>query len=554
MKSGPAGFRIFKLGEKLMGKDKKYCVDLFTPARLNSRIVQMGNLPLGGSFPVRIQSMTNTPTLDTRATVDQVQRLVNAGCEYVRITARNIAEANNLGEIKKQLHNKSIYNPIIADIHFNPDAALIAARIVEKVRINPGNFIDRQGDEIDWTNISEDIYKIEIEKIAAKIEPLVKICSEYGTAIRVGTNHGSLSKRILSRFGNTPEGMVQSALEFVRIFNGLGFHNLVLSMKASNIRIMVQSYRLLVNQMLKEGFDYPLHLGVTEAGAGDDGIIRSSAGIGVLLADGIGDTIRVSLTGPPENEIQVAKKLVMDQQVEVTHHSNKKEIAEFFNPFTYERYLTNAAGTLGNGQEVQLITKKEQLQYADSELNIISTSPGLARRQISSLVEKNNKKPIVLWFKPRYKDFESTRIQFAAEVSSLLIDGFGDAVWFDGDYPDELIKETGLSLLQAHGLIRSKAEFVSCPTCGRTEFDIEKVLNEIKARTSHLKHLKIAVMGCIVNGPGEMADADYGCVGSGYGKVVIYKRKRAMLHNVSESDAANEILQLIIKSGDEKNQ
>jgi len=302
--------------------------------------------------------------------------------------------------------------------------------------------------------------------------------------------------------------------------------------------------------MLKEGFDYPLHLGVTEAGEGEDGIIRSAAGIGVLLADGIGDTIRVSLTGPPENEILVAKKLLMGQQVELIYKSDQKEIRDFFDPFNYERYVTNAIGKLGNGQEVQFITKEEQLQHIGSELNIISTSPGLARRQISSLLEKNNKAPIVLWFNPRYKDFESTRIQFATEVSSLLIDGFGDAVWFDGDFPHELIKETGLSLLQAHGLKRSKAEFVSCPTCGRTEFDIEKVLNEIKARTSHLRHLKIAVMGCIVNGPGEMADADYGCVGSGKNEVTIYKGKEIVLRQISEKSAAEKICDVIKENGD----
>jgi (E)-4-hydroxy-3-methylbut-2-enyl-diphosphate synthase len=388
-----------------------YTTNLFAYNRRKTREVSIGNVPLGSDYPVRVQSMTNTDTLDTQKTVEQIIRLANGGCEYVRLATQGIAEAENLKNIKKELQKKSCNVPLIADVHFNPQVALIAAEVVEKVRINPGNYADKkQFKQLDYT---EQEYNLEIERIAERLSPLLKVCKQNGTAIRIGTNHGSLSDRITSRYGNTPLGMAKSAMEYVQICHEFGFHNLVLSMKASDVRIMVQSVRLLVAMLDEKNWHYPLHLGVTEAGNGEYGRVKSAIGIGTLLQDGIGDTIRVSLTENPENEI----------------------------PFA-------------------------------------------------------------------------------------------------------------LDLLQACGLRRNKAEFISCPSCGRTQYNIEKFLDIIKQKTSHLKGLKIGVMGCIVNGPGEMADADYGFVGSGKGKITLYKGKNPVYHNLDEENAVEMLIQLIKESGD----
>ena len=369
-------------------------------SRLKTKEVFIGNIPLGGDNPVRVQSMTNTKTLDTNATVSQVIQLVNAGCEYVRITAQSKKEAENLANIKAELKRQGYIVPIIADVHFNPEIAEIAAAIVEKVRINPGNYLPKSIDQFK----DVEIYKF----INFQISKLIKICRDHGTVLRIGSNHGSLSERILNRFGDTPKGMVESAMEFVKICRELDFHNLVLSMKASNAKIMIQSTRLLVSRMADEGMLYPIHLGVTEAGEGEDGIIRSAVGIGALLVDGIGDTIRVSLTGDPVKEIPVA-----------------------------------------------------------------------------------------------------------------------------------------YNILQSTGRRITKAEYISCPTCGRTSFNIEDILKQIKSRTEHLKGLRIAVMGCIVNGPGEMADADYGYVGAGNGKITLYKGKDIVKKNIDEKLAVDELINLI---------
>ena len=394
------------------------------PFRFSTRVVNIGNVPLGGNNPIRVQSMTNTDTLDTDATVGQAIRMIDAGCEYVRIAVPGIMEAENLRNIKNKLRKRGYQTPLIADVHFNPNIAEIAAAIVEKVRINPGNYVDkkknkmldaaclpdRQGYWMLDTN-----YKRELDEIAKRIAPLISICKEHGTAIRIGTNHGSLSDRIMERFGDTPEGMVESGLEFARICKGFDFHELVLGMKASNVRVMIAANRLLVKRMKEEEMNYPIHLGVTEAGSGEDGRIKSAIGIGSLLADGIGDTIRVSITEDPEYEIPVA--------------------------------------------------------YA---------------------------------------------------------------------------------ILQATGVRITKTEFISCPSCARTLFNIQEVLEKVKARTGHLKGLKIAVMGCIVNGPGEMADADYGYVGSGKGKVMLYKGQELVKKNVDEAVALEELIRLIKESGDWK--
>lgn len=369
-----------------------------------ANVVHIGHLPMGGDFPVRVQSMTNTDTLDTESTVEQAIRMTDAGCEYVRIAVPGIREAENLANIKKLLNAKGYHTPLIADVHFNPAIAEIAARVVEKVRINPGNYTGH-----DPKVLRED----EMEQIASRIKPLLSICRDYGTAIRIGVNHGSLSPRIVEKHGNTASGMVESALEFANVCSALGFENLVLSMKASNTRLMIAANRLLVSRLNEQGFHYPLHLGVTEAGAGEDGRIRSAIGIGSLLADGIGDTIRVSLTEEPEAEIPVA--------------------------------------------------------YA---------------------------------------------------------------------------------ILQAAGVRISGTEFISCPSCGRTLFDIQSVLKDVKTRTSHLAGLKIAVMGCIVNGPGEMADADYGYVGAGNNKVNLYRKKDLVARGIPAEDAVDALISLIIKNGD----
>ena len=378
-------------------------------SRFKTRVVPIGNLPLGGDYPIRVQSMTNTDTLDTKATVEQAIRMIDAGCEYVRISVPGLKETENLRNIKSELQKRGYKTPLIADVHFNPKLAEISATIVEKVRINPGNYVDKKGNAA-----KEEIrYQEELEKIATRIKPLVKICKTYGTAIRIGANHGSLSERIINRYGNTPEGMVESALEFTKILEAFGFYNMVLAMKASNVRIMIRANQLLAERMKEEGLNYPIHLGVTEAGEGEDGRIKSAIGIGSLLAAGIGDTIRVSITEDPEYEIPVA-----------------------------------------------------------------------------------------------------------------------------------------YSILQATGARITKTEFISCPSCARTLFNIQETLQKIKQKTGHLKGLKIAVMGCIVNGPGEMADADYGYVGAGKGKVMLYKGRNLVNKNVDESKAVEELIALIREHGD----
>jgi len=385
--------------------------NLFAYNRRKTWKISVGNVSMGGNYPIRVQSMTNTNTLDTQKTVEQILQLANSGCEYVRLATQGIAEAENLKNIKKELQKKRCGIPLIADVHFSPQVALIAAKIVEKVRINPGNYADKK--QLKQLSYTEQEYNLEMERIAERLSPLLKICKQNGTAIRIGTNHGSLSDRIINRYGNTPLGMAKSAMEYVQICNDFGFHNLVLSMKSSDTRIMVQSVRLLVAMMDEKKWQYPLHLGVTEAGNGEYGRIKSAIGIGTLLQDGIGDTIRVSLTENPENEIHFA---------------------------------------------------------------------------------------------------------------------------FD--------------MLQACGLRYNKAEIISCPSCGRTQYNIEKFLEIIKRKTLHLKGLKIAVMGCIVNGPGEMADADYGFVGAGKGKITLYKGKNPIHHNLDENNAVEMLIQLIKENGD----
>lgn len=522
---------------------------------------------MGGLHPVRIQSMTNTPTLDTLSTVRQVERLVTAGCELVRITARNIAEARNLKAIRDELYGRDVHVPLIADIHFNPEAALVAAQIVDKVRINPGNYMDRPAtvstDQV-WTEAS---YRQELERISERLDPLVRLCKTEGTAIRVGTNHGSLSRRILDRFGNTAEGMVESAMEFVRILHGMSFPKLVLSMKSSDISVMQQAYRLLVERMQAEGFAYPLHLGVTEAGAGDDGIIKSACGMGPLLADGLGDTLRVSLTGDPVSEIPAAKALVdlyrgsKGKSSEAATFSDGKMAMSSGRP----ALLSSAAELSGSedlslaAPEVASAMRDVTAENADSLQRIMdNNSDGLlvvnamdpASHQVFEKIRQlRSSARRVLRVTAVCQNPLMTRVVWACRASEFLEHGGVDYLWLDGEDVDDAYR-TGLDILQAWGFRRSKAEFVSCPSCGRTEFDIEKVLQEVKLATAHLTNLKIAVMGCIVNGPGEMLGADYGCVGMGKGQVALYKSGEVVQRHIPEMDTAEALCRLIRESGD----
>lgn len=464
-------------------KHNPYFIYFYHIMLFESSIVSIGNVAIGGNNPICVQSMTNTNTLDTKSSVDQIIRLVNVGCEIVRLTTRNVKEAENLKNIKAELKKRKIEIPLVADIHFNPKVAEVAARYVDKVRINPGNYVDKRKSK---KQFSAKEYSQETDKIALNIEPLIKICKQHKTAIRIGVNHGSLSERILYKYGNTAKGMVESALEFVEICRSFNFHDLVLSMKASHVPTMIDANRLLVEEMLKGGYYYPLHLGVTEAGDGDDGRIKSAAGIGSLLADGIGDTIRVSLTEKPENEIPFAKILV-------AKYGKRKKLdlpesnTNTTEPFEYKLLYNNL-----NADDL-LINASVDFTRLNSQ-----------KKAKSLIVNHNSKEHITL----------------------------------------------ADNILQGLGIKYSKAEFIACPSCGRTLFDIEEELKKVKQQTTHLKGLKIAVMGCVVNELGEMADADYGYVGAGPGKVSLYKSQQLIKKNIPVETAVDSLLALIKVNGD----
>lgn len=632
----------------------KYCSSLTQYKRYPTREVFIGDIPLGGNNPIRIQSMTTTDTMDTIATVEQTIRMVKAGCEYVRITAPSIKEAGNLAEIKKELKKRGYSVPLIADIHFTPNAAELAARIVEKVRVNPGNYADRKKFlNIEYSN-SE--YQAELERIRERFSPLVKICKEYGTAMRVGTNHGSLSDRIMSRYGDTPLGMVESALEFLRICEDLNYHNIVLSMKASNPQVMVQAYRLLIKKMAEENMNYPLHLGVTEAGDGEDGRVKSAVGIGTLLEDGIGDTIRVSLTEEPEYEAPVAIMLARRYNNRHEHRPIPEINSVPVNPFEYTRRKTIEITNVGAGNvpvaftdfsssplltpgELEPVgysynpatdkwnigdaacdfiylgrnepsfelpqslkgvydydfwisltdrTKGSPLftmeQYLKSKtksflLNLVRVNitnindfdsfrndstavfvletdnlHGMAeqRRVFFELLSRGINNPVII--KRSYKELETEEfmVQSSTDFGALLLDGLGDGVWAEchkNDTEDEEIR-SGVNrilfgILQACRLRISKTEYIACPSCGRTLFDLQEVTQKIRSRTGHLKGVKIGIMGCIVNGPGEMADADYGYVGSGPGKITLYRGKNIVRRNIDSDSAVDALIDLI---------
>jgi len=632
-----------------------FCESIHSFKRNPTREVIIGNKIIGGNQPILIQSMTTTDTMDTEGTVEQSIRMIDAGCELVRITAPSKKEAENLRVIKELLRARGYDTPLVADIHFTPNAAEIAARIVEKVRVNPGNYADKKKfEEIDYT---DDSYQNELDRIEKKFTPLVKICKEHDVAMRIGTNHGSLSDRILSRYGDTPLGMVESAMEFLRICIKNNFHSIVLSMKASNTLVMVQAYRLLVKIMKENGMDYPLHLGVTEAGDGEDGRIKSAVGIGTLLQDGLGDTIRVSLTEEPEFEIPVAEKLVKafsdlknheaiqdikNSPIDFYNYTKRKttstgnigashvpvvvgdlsqitelkpshffafgynysvpldkwniadqavdylfignNTAHFAIPgtlsliqnmdswenkerhypiLTVEQFTTietpespviflevNATEIIGDNALLTRISKTENLVLVLKSKN----KNGMAelRRAVMELMQANIHTPVL--FKREYKDMdqESFQLKSSAELGALFVDGIGDGLWIHAANcgGNKLITSTSFGILQATRTRISKTEYISCPSCGRTLFDLQETTAKIRAVTSHLKGVKIGIMGCIVNGPGEMADADYGYVGTGPGKITLYKEKEVVQRNVPEAKAVDALIDLIKEHGD----
>lgn len=648
-----------------------YAESLFQYQRLKTRQVNVGGLFIGSDYPIRVQTMTTTDTMNTEATVAQTIRCIEAGAELVRITAPSKKEAENLANIKSELRNKGYNTPLIADIHFTPNAAEIAARLIEKVRINPGNYIDKK--KFQNIEYSDADYAEEIDRIRERFSPLVKICKEYGTAMRIGTNHGSLSDRIMSRYGDTPMGMVESAMEFLRVARNENFHNIILSMKSSNPQVMVQAYRLLIQQMHAEFEEiYPLHLGVTEAGDGEDGRIKSSVGIGTLLEDGIGDTIRVSLTEDPEFEIPVCKNLVKrytNFNNEPEEKSNVPAIVKVpYNPFAYQRRksfevaniggnhvpvvvadfskmdditretlllvgysyipsavsagkwntsdaspdyiytgkkevefdlpgtlkiildysswlhkkyeskyvpILNAAEYLNNDLEKSSLLNFVMLDCYSNEFDSVVTNEVFAkcksdktvvlclsstnknamqssRRMFMELQLQEIQNPVVLICDSTNENFDEALIHYAVETGALFLDGFGDGIalgyFFDKQKTAKEIKllnSISFGILQATRTRISKTEYISCPSCGRTLFDLQETTAMIRAKTNHLKGVKIAIMGCIVNGPGEMADADFGYVGSGIGKITLYKGKEIVKRQLDASVAVDELINLL---------
>ena len=655
-----------------------YSESLTSYKRIHTRAVKVGNLIIGGGHPIRVQTMTTTDTMDTDATVAQVIRCIEAGAELVRVTAPSKKEAENLANIKAILHSKGYNTPIVADIHFTPNAAEIAARIVEKVRVNPGNYVDKKKfEQIDYTDAE---YLEEIERIRERFTPLVLICKEQGTAMRIGTNHGSLSDRIMSRYGDTAIGMVESAMEFLRIARSLDYHQIILSMKSSNPQVMVQAYRLLIQQMHQEFNElYPLHLGVTEAGDGEDGRIKSAIGIGTLLEDGIGDTIRVSLTEDPELEIPVFLDLVKRyNDLSEVNTAMVPELTQLpYSPFEYTRRATNAVRNIGGKQVpvviadlshlstikttdlvaigytydaatdkwtisdaaadyvfignkpldfnlpgtlsivaspavcalanntekyhpiidaasfIALDAKHPQLNFvqidcysdlqpiADELLLQIAKDDAVVfclssqcnnamqavRRMAIKLMQLNIKQPIILVTDSQWQTTDEHLIHFAIETGALFLEGIGDGIslglsqatydvsvhgsnvsgrnYFNNSSIEQLLNTTAFGILQATRTRISKTEYISCPSCGRTLFELQETTAKIRAVTNHLKGLKIAIMGCIVNGPGEMADADFGYVGSGVGKITLYKGKEVMKRNIDSNVAVDELIVLL---------
>ena len=564
--------------------------DFFNYRRRKSSIVNIGNTPLGGDNPIRIQSMANVSTMDTDAAVCQAIRMI-AGAEYVRFTAQGEREARNLGVIRKQLSEAGYTTPLVADIHFNPRAADAAAEEVEKVRINPGNYVDKVK-TFDLQEYTDEEYAAELQKIRDRFIPFLNICKAHGTAIRIGVNHGSLSDRIMSRYGDTPEGMVASCMEFLRICRDENFPDVVISIKASNTVVMVKTVRLLVRTMEAEDMYYPLHLGVTEAGDGEDGRIKSAVGIGALLSDGIGDTIRVSLSEDPEAEIPVARKLVDYILEREGHEPVETSPAPGYDPVTADRrhsrvpdnfrllvdahfwkerpnaYPFFIASEIDELKDYSVPLKFIRLTYRDltdrvievlkqdkSVIVILSTHHrnGIAaeRAAMHHLLAAGCDVPVILHRDYRETDIEALQLKAAIDFGTLLLDGFGDGIMLHNEGSETMVTDSCMfGILQATRTRISKTEYISCPSCGHTLYDLQTTIARIKKATSHLKGLKIGIMGCIVNGPGEMADADYGYVGAGKNRISLYKGKECVLKNIPEEEAVERLVQLIKESGD----
>lgn len=555
----------------------------FNYRRRHSSTVQIGNVPLGGDNPIRIQSMTSTSTLDTDASVAQCRRIFDAGADYVRLTAQGVREAHNIGEIRAALHAAGYTKPLVADIHFNPKAAFEAATTTDKVRINPGNFVDaaRTFKKLEYT---EEEYAAELEKIRRAVVPFIAICREHHTAVRLGVNHGSLSDRIMSRYGDTPAGMVESAMEYLRIFREENFNDVAISIKASNTVIMVETVRRLVAEMDREDMHYPLHLGVTEAGDGEDGRIKSAVGIGTLLAEGIGDTVRVSLSEEPELEIPVARKLVDYITAREGHAPISGCFAKAYNRIAPERRPTNAVGSIG-GQNVPVVatalspadvaaiaTKPDFFLsdvnwkavdasaksegFSDDDVLLLTSHHANPVGEIEAFIHRlwdnGCKAPVVVRMSYDDANEEDVQVKAGADFGALLLNGLVDGIVLDApnlpNNADAVAYSFGI--LQAARRRTTKTEYISCPSCGRTLYDLQHAVKEIKVATSHLKGLKIGIMGCIVNGPGEMADADYGYVGAAVGKVSLYKGKECVERNVPQDVALTHLIDLIKANGD----
>ena len=525
---------------------------------------KVGNIGIGGNNPVRIQSMTNTSTMDTKGSVDQALRIAESGGEIVRLTTQGVREASNMAVIREALDKCGCNVPLVADVHFNPSAAFKAVETCEKVRINPGNFVDpaRTFKKLEFT---DEEYAAEIDRIKETFVPFLEKCKQYNTAIRLGVNHGSLSDRIMSRFGDTPEGMVESAMEYLRICKEEDFNNVVISIKSSNVNVMVETVELLAQQMDKEGMAYPLHLGVTEAGDAEDGRIKSSVGIGTLLGEGLGDTIRVSLTENPENEIPVAKKL-RDYIIARADHSSipqpqissdgkdriKSDKLPGFENLNYPIIIGLDLKDLPEGWHY-FNTEIDPPKVGDSHPVILESSnkniPGALASWIDRFRASGANNPVILKATYKDSDIEDLRIKASADLGPLLLWGYGSGIWIDAPaFSQEEIDSLALGILQATRLRISKTEYIACPSCGRTLFDLQKTLKEVKEATKEMKGLKIGVMGCIVNGPGEMADADFGYVGAGPGKVSLYKGKELIKKNIPSENAISELLELIHNS------
>lgn len=549
-------------------------MSVFDYRRRPTSTVHIGDTPLGSSWPVRIQSMTSTSTMDTEGSAAQARRIIDAGADYVRLTAQGVREAINIGEISKMLRSEGYTTPLVADIHFNPKAAEAAATVVEKVRINPGNFVDpgRTFKKIDFT---DEEYAAELQKIEDRLIPFIKICREHGTAIRIGVNHGSLSDRIMSRYGDTPAGMTESAMEFLRVFVKHGFSDVVISIKASNTVIMVETVRRLVRAMDSEGMSFPLHLGVTEAGNGEDGRIKSAVGIGTLLSEGIGDTIRVSLSEEPECEIPVAQSLVR-------HYSELESAAPIeggyyagYDPIEPQRRPSKAIGITGSDntpvalgvddidpaliQRIDASLPREEVIVAarSASNKIIVLHPGNAQNPVGTmlatlhaLTDNGIDNPVITEFSYNGLSEDDVMLYAAADLGAILLNGFRDGISVKSDaLSDRARASLLLGILQAARLRFTKTEYISCPGCGRTMFDLQTTVNRIKEATSHLPALKIGVMGCIVNGPGEMADADYGYVGAAAGKISLYKGKVCVEKNIPEAEALPRLISLLRAEG-----